>query len=166
MPNAIESRTAISGLQERGSTVVVATHQLEQAYRFSANVVRLEQGRMAPPALENLLEGEVVEREGAAVLLLQNDLSVELITDRRGFTRAAIDPVSIIVSQERIESSARNSLPGKVVALSELGRKISLKVDAGVVLAVYITQESFNNLGITLGSQVFLTFKASAVTVF
>jgi len=37
----------IERLRDAGSTVIVATHQVEQAYRLSARVVRLEGGRAA-----------------------------------------------------------------------------------------------------------------------
>ncbi len=164
--NRSQVETAITELQAQGCTVVVATHQVEQAYRLSANVVRLERGRIAPPALENLLEGEIVERDGSAVLLLGGGLSIHLITEKRGFTRAAVDPANIIVSKEPIRSSARNSFAGRVAALSELDRKVVLSVDVGLELTAHITRESFEGLGITLGSQVYLTFKASSVTVF
>jgi tungstate transport system ATP-binding protein len=157
---------AISGLHERGTTVVVATHEVGHAYRLSANVIRLERGCVAPPALENLLEGKIVEENGASVLVLGGGVSICVVTERLGAARAAIDPTSIIVSDERIDSSARNSFAGRIVALSELSQRVSLSVDIGIPLTAHITKESFANLGITLASEVFLTFKASAVTVF
>ncbi|MCX7704332.1 MAG: ATP-binding cassette domain-containing protein, partial [Planctomycetota bacterium] len=157
---------AIIALREKGSTVIVATHQIEQAYRLSANVVRLESGRIVPSALENIFEGEVVEKDGLPVLLLSNGLSIHIVTEKRGVVRASIDPSSIILSKERLVSSARNSFPGKVVALSQIGEKVSLSLDIGVRLSVHITKESFEDLALNLGSEVFATFKASAVTVF
>ena len=157
---------AIFDLQERGSTVLVATHQVEQAYRLSAKVVRLEQGRIAPPALDNVLEGEVVEQSGEGLLVLEGGVSIHVVVEKRGFTRATVDPTDIIVSKVPFQSSARNTFPGKVVALTEVNHLIAASVDIGVRLTTHITRESFDKLGATLGSEVFLTFKASAVVVF
>lgn len=157
---------AIADQHSRECTVVVATHILEQAYRLSANVVRLEGGRIAPPALENLLEGEVVERDGSPVLVLPGGVEIYTSTDRRGPVRATIEPISIIVSSEKLVSSARNSISGPIVSLSKLHDHVALSVDVGVTLVAHITPESFKNLAVTLGSRIFLTFKATAVTVF
>lgn len=157
---------AIMGLHASGRTVIVATHHVDQAYRLSADVVRLEAGRIAHAAIENLLEGEIAQRDGAAVLLLGNRASIYVVSDTRGPARAAIDPANIIISKEEIQSSARNCFAGRIVALSELGKRVALSVDVGATLTAHITRESFASLGVTLGSEVFATFKASAVTVF
>jgi tungstate transport system ATP-binding protein len=157
---------AITGLHSRGTTVIAATHAIEQAYRLSASVTRLEHGRPAPPALENLLEGTITARDGLAILTLSSGLELVVTTDKRGPARASIPPSAIIISAGQVESSARNSLPGRVTALTEHNGGVSVTIDAGIPLVARITRESFNDLHITLGSQVYLTFKASAVTVF
>jgi tungstate transport system ATP-binding protein len=163
--NRGQIENAISELHAQGSTVVVATHELKQAYRLSANVVRLERGRLAPPAVENLLEGEV-ERADGSNLLKVGAVSIHVITDSVGHARAALDPGAILVSTERIQSSARNCLAGRVIALSELEDRVAATVDVGIPLTAHVTNESFKNLGFSLGTEVYLTFKASAVTVF
>lgn len=164
--NKSRVESAVTSLKAEGSTVIVATHHMEQAYRLSANVVRLEDGRIAPPAVENLLEGVIKEENGSTVLTVEGGPSVYVVTEKSGAARAAVGPTDIILSKDSISSSARNSLPGRVVALSELDRKVVVTVDAGIKLVAHITSKSFNSLGITLGSEIFLTFKASAVTVF
>lgn len=157
---------AIFSLRERGSTVVIATHHIEQAYRFSAAVIRLERGQIAPPALQNVLEGEVVHQNDSAVLIVGDGVPLRVISEKRGPVRAAIDPTSIILSREPFQSSALNIFSGKVVTLSTVNQLFSISVDIGIPLDVHITRESFDALGITLGSDLFLTFKASAITVF
>ncbi|UCF79452.1 MAG: ATP-binding cassette domain-containing protein [Candidatus Eiseniibacteriota bacterium] len=163
--NRVRVEMAIQGLEARGCTVVAVTHELRQAYRLSANVVRLERGRLAPPALENILEGEVIRKDGSTLLKVGR-VAIHVITDSAGPVRAAIDPGAIIVSTERIESSARNCLAGKVTALATLEDRVAATVDVGLMLTAHVTKESFERLRIGLGSDVFLTFKASAVTVF
>ena len=164
--NTSRIETAIRTVQERGGTVLAATHQVGQAYRLSANVIRLEAGRVAPPALENVLEGAVEEREGSSLLVLDGGVAIQVTTERRGAIRATVDPSSIIVSRERFESSARNCFPGTIVALSEVNQLIAVTVDIGVRLTAHITRESFARLEATLGGGVLLTFKASSVVVF
>ena len=156
---------AITDLSNRGCAVVVATHQLDQAYRLSADVTRLDRGRLAPPALDNLLEGEVVRRNGAMIMLV-GEMEIEVIAAEPGPARATVEPGVIVLSRKPLTSSARNSFSGKVTALGELERVVAVTVDVGLELVVHITGSSFSNLDVTLGSAVHLTFKASAVTVF
>ncbi len=153
-------------LAASGVTVVAATHVLEQAYRLSADVVRLEGGRLAPPAVENLLEGEVVEGEGGPELVLAGGTRVSVVSDRRGRVRAAIAPGDIVLSPERFDSSARNALAARVTALREHGGVVLVSADAGPSLTASVTHESCAHLGLTVGSRVVLTFKATAVEVF
>ncbi len=156
---------AIGALGARGSTVIVATHQLDQAYRLSAGVTRLDRGHLAPPALDNLLEGEVVQRDGTTVMLV-GDTEIEVITSKPGFARATVNPGVIVLSHLPLTSSAKNSFCGKVIALRERDGLVAVTVDIGIELVVHITGSSLRQMEITIGSKVHLTFKATAVTVF
>jgi molybdopterin-binding protein len=155
-------------LASRGGTVVVATHVLERAYRLSADVVRLEAGRLAPPAVENLLEGELVpgEDEAEAMLVLGGGCRICVSTERRGRARASIEPRDIVVSREPFRSSARNSLPGRVAKLEDRGGVVRVTADVGVPLVSTVTHESVRELGLSVGSDVLFTFKATAIKVF
>lgn len=162
------------GQASRGATVVVATHVTEQAYRLSANVVRLEAGRLAPPAVENVLEGEIEgETEGgsadegqAASLLLDGGPRIRVATGKRGHARAAVDPRDITVSADGSESSAENQLPVRVTSLRERGGLVRVRGDVGIELTALITAESCAKLGLTVGSEVVFAFEATAVRVF
>ena len=168
----VEGLIAASAL--RGATVVVATHDLAQAYRLSASVVRLEGGRLAPPVVENVLEGELTGDEGSAdaVLVLEGGLRLSVATERRGHARAAVDPADIVVSAEPLSSSARNSLAARVTRLEERGHLVFVTAEAsgeagtGVPFISSLTRESCRRLALTPGSPVVLTFKATAVRVF
>jgi len=56
-------------------------------------------------------------------------------------------------------------LKGKVTEVLDLNRQVQLRVDAGKEFTAIITRRSFEEMAINLGSQVYLTFKASAVHV-
>jgi molybdopterin-binding protein len=156
----------ILDLASAGATVIVATHMLEQAYHLSANVVRLEAGRVAPPAVENLLEGELVEAESGAPRVLEGGPTIDVATEKRGRARASVDPGDIVLSGRELDSSARNSLRGRVTALRERGGVVMVTADAGTAITASVTPASCRRLGLTVGSEVVLTFKATAVRVF
>lgn len=167
-------------LASSGVTVAVATHLLEQAYRLSAKVVRLEEGRVAPPAVDNIIEGEIVSTDAGPVLSLEGGVGIHVVTDRRGRARAAVPPGDIILSAEPFDSSARNVLRGRVSVLRERGPGgrvrdgqsgqrggvVLVTANAGIPLTASVTPESCRNLGLTVGSEVVLTFKATAVRFF
>ena len=152
---------AIRRMHEQGATVVVATHHMDQA-----NVIRLEDGRLAPPVMVNLLEGEVSQTAQGAILKVAGMPPLMTSSDSGGTVRAAIDPDAIILSHEAIESSARNCLVGTVVSLTQQQGRVRVTIDAGVPLVAHITQRSLADLGLTLGTSVHLTFKSSSVVVF
>ena len=72
-------------------------------------------------------------------------------------------PEDIILSKGWVDSSARNQFKGRITAVEDLGPVVRLKVDAGKVFAVQITRRSFSEMGINVGSEVYLAFKASSV---
>jgi tungstate transport system ATP-binding protein len=158
----------ITELAGRGTTMLVATHVQDLAYHLSAAVVRMEHGRLVPPAIENLLEGELADsdKEGEAILMIDAGPSLEIATERRGRVRAAIEPKDIVVSVEELHSSARNHLRGTVTALEDRGTVVHLTADVGVPLVVTVTHQSLADLHLTVGTPVYLTFKATAVKVF
>jgi len=60
-------------------------------------------------------------------------------------------------------SSARNNLHGKIIAVEEIGAIVRLRVDVGVVFTVQITRRSLEEMGLNVGQEVYITFKASTV---
>jgi molybdopterin-binding protein len=62
-----------------------------------------------------------------------------------------------------LESSARNVFKGRITQVSEIGSLARLTVDVGKLFMVQITKRSFDEMAVNLGSEVYITFKASSV---
>ena len=71
-----------------------------------------------------------------------------------------------MVSHKPIESSARNSFDGTIERMEDHGTIIQIAVDAGAPFIVSLTRRSFEDMGLTVGSHVFITFKATEVHAF
>ncbi|MBI4419587.1 MAG: TOBE domain-containing protein, partial [Gemmatimonadetes bacterium] len=156
----IEEETA------RQAVVCFASHQLEDAYRWSRRLVALADGRASPILPENLFRTVLPPGDGAKVATA-GPLQIHLVTDRAGPASIAVPAGDIIVSTAPLHSSARNTFAGRVTRVGEDGHGgVTLSVDIGVDLTVRITQRSLEELGITLGAPVVLSFKAMAVRVF
>ena len=171
----------ILGLRERQDmTVVLATHDMEIARDLSTNVLLLSGGRVVEigstqdlmvsqsremarfARTENVFTGDSKRVDGVSHIDIDGAMIVGAFS-AEGSTTVDVRPEDIIVSREVMASSARNNLPGKIVAVEELESIIRLRVDVGVVFTVQITRRSLVEMGLNVGQEVYLTFKASSV---
>lgn len=150
----------------RGTTIVMTTHILPQAYRLADRVLSLFEGRIVPSGMYNLFRGEF-RHDGKELVFdtgrIRIHVAQEIERMEKGYI--SINPEDIIVSSERLFSSARNVFQGKITKIIEQNGTVHLEVEAKETFRVQITKLSFHEMGLTLGSQVFLIFKASSVHV-
>lgn len=150
----------------RGAAICFASHQIEEAFRWSDAIVALTDGRAGAATPENLFRTTLPDGSGSKVAEI-GPLSVVVVTDRSGPVTLAIPPHEVLVSHAPLHSSARNEFAGPVVRISEHnGDMVTLTVDAGVDLAARVTRSAMRELDIHVGTRVVLTVKALAVQVF
>lgn len=151
----------ITHLKPEGMTVIMTTHDFDQAYRLSDNVVSLLGGKIVDVSPENIFPCVISERRAT----LQSGLDIRVATPFTGNAHLAIDPREILISLSELESSARNSIPGKIRRISIQDSTVKVYVDVGVEFVSVITRNSLDELSLTPGKEVYLTFKATAVRV-
>jgi tungstate transport system ATP-binding protein len=157
----------IAGLGAAHKTVILTTHNLEQAFRLSDSVLSLMSGRVTAAPLLNVLRGTSTRRDGV-VYFESSGVRIEIAngTASPAAPRViAIDPEDIVVSRAPLHSSARNCLPGQIVKVERDERGILVSVDCGPRLMARITRHSYDELGLNIGQAVFATFKSSAIHV-
>jgi tungstate transport system ATP-binding protein len=153
----------MADLGARGKTVILTTHNLEQAYRLGDPIISLAEGQLAPFPLANLLRGTAT-RSHDITYFVCGTLRIEIpgaVTPRS----IAVDPDDIIVSREPIHSSARNCFRGRIVNVTHDERGIVLTVDCGTALVAHITRHAYEELSLNIGTPVYVTFKASAIHI-
>jgi len=153
----------IAALGAAGKTVVLTTHDIEQAYRLGETVLSMVGGRIGSTPLVNVLRGSTV-RVGDASYFETHGLRIE-IPGGSAPNLIAVDPEDIIISCQRLQSSARNCFMGTVAKAARDGTGIAVTVDCGQPLIARITQHSYDELALNIGAQVWLTFKSSAIHV-
>jgi molybdopterin-binding protein len=161
-------RAIVAERAERPFAACIASHQLEDAYRWADDIRVLAEGRLSPVTPENLFRVELSPGEGVKQVCIGN-VVVAVMTDRVGTVVLAVPPRDIFVSREPLASSARNVFPGRVTGLAiELrGAGVQVRADVGgVELVAAITAEAARELALGPGSPVFFSFKATAVRVF
>jgi len=126
--------SAIIEDERRGRTVVVSTHDLDLIKKLTDRTVFIEGGRVtedgAPGELvsitrlsENVFTGVSRVVEGVAQVDVGN-VVVRAAVDRTGRATIHVKPEDIIVSLDRIETSARNQFMGTVVGVESLNNLV------------------------------------------
>jgi tungstate transport system ATP-binding protein len=153
---------------ERGLTICLASHQLEDAYRWSDDLRALAEGRLVPITPENLFRVEIPTGPATETRhVLVGGLEIAVATDRMGPAILAVSPNDIVLSLAPIASSARNVFSGRVRRLDHpRPGLVHVTADVGVELVAAVTEEAVRDLGLTPGAPVTYSFKASAVQVF
>lgn len=148
----------------RPLAVCFASHLLEEAYRWSNDLLALHQGAPVPVTPENLFRVELAG--GGMQRVAVGSAEFEVVSDRSGPATLAIPPEEIILSREPLHSSARNTLRGRVVRIAEQGAAVRVTLDAGVELIALVTHASADQLGVAIGAELCASFKSVAVRVF
>jgi molybdopterin-binding protein len=171
----------IKGQKDRpDSSIVLATHDVETARELSDRVLLLSEGRVVEIGAtrelmtnqssemarfsrsENVFTGHSTIVKGVSHIDVDGAVIVGAF-GAQGETTVHVRPEDIIVSRSVMRSSARNNLQGKIVGVEEYDSIIRLTVDAGVGFTVQITRRSLEEMGLNVGQEVYLTFKASSV---
>jgi len=166
----------------RKTTMIMTTHNMFQAENVAHRVAVLNEGRIektgtfkevfgAPSKflmdfarLENVFSGvSRITGEGTSMVDIGDGLQIEAAFEKAGNITVFVRPEDIILSSNRIVSSARNFFEGRIVETSDLGTIVKLRIEAGRDFTVQITKRSFNDMHLNVDSRVFLAFKASSV---
>jgi tungstate transport system ATP-binding protein len=159
--------TALADEAARGATVLFTSHHLQEAFRWADIVSAMQDGNIKGAAPENLFRCQIPEGKPGHRTLDLGPLSLQVVTDLFGLRTLVIPAKDIVLSRTPLASSARNQLTGKVIEVRDDGPLgVSVVVDTGVDLTVRITLQSLQEMGISLGSEVVLSIKATAVQIF
>jgi len=180
-----EIRTEISRLfKNRGTTIIHVTHSREDAIIMGDRIAIMKNGRIVQiddsdrvfrhprtkfvaefVGVKNIFKGNS-KKVGDLVYFKSQGITLVATTHIFGEVYASIRPEDIIISLQRMESSARNCIKGKVNELIDMGGIMRVMVDCGALFAVNITQASCAEMEISLGKEVYLIFKAQNVNLF
>ena len=160
--------------EESGSRVIViATHDLPQVSRLADRVLYLMNGVIseegAPEQVEaitrfteNIYPGISRHVDGVSTIKVE-DIELRFTEPVEGRVSIHVRPQDIILSKDWIETSARNQFRGPIVGVEEKNGVVLVSVDVGTVFRAQITRKSFDEMGLFLGLEVNISFKASSV---
>ncbi|WP_048189705.1 ABC transporter ATP-binding protein [Methanobacterium sp. SMA-27] len=166
------------------TTIIMSTHNLIQGQRLCdeiaiinhrihqigkpEDIFRRPQNSFVAEfvGMKNVIKGQAKKFNDNLTLINIGAINVFASKSIEGNVYMSIRPEDITISKLKVETSALNDLKGIVKGIVDDGTLIKLKVDVGEIFTVYLTRKSFFDLEISIGSNLWLQFKASAVNVF
>ncbi len=180
-------RKLLRNIHKSGKTIIHVTHDYMEAATLANKVAVVQNGKLiqhgTPEEVFRHPRSEFVARfsgvknifpcrpaagkthDGLRSAIVGDGLSIEYLGGQaceEGFLM--IHQHDIIISEELLESSAINKLKGTIREMHIAGSGLEVVVDAGVEFVVSISQHSKTTMHLEPGKEVWLTFKASAVS--
>jgi len=152
--------------QSSRAAIIMTTHSQDQARRMSENILSMVDGSVQDFSYDNAFTGTLhVQGDGLRSISVGSNVQIAVSHGSEGPVTVVIDPREIILSREKFSSSALNAFHGTIRKIESHGEVIHLTVSIGVLLSATITQRSFQHMGLNVGQNVWISFKASAVRI-
>ena len=176
-------------LKRKGMTAVFVTHDQQEAARLGDRILVLDEGRIVQrgipseifhePATEsvarfvgmdNIYGGVVTSAAGGLARVLIEGKEIEVVGERTEGETITIglrpEDITLVPAAEAgSRVSSRNALVGNVSRIDAQGPTAYVTVDCPFPVRALITSRSLEELGINVGSEVGIRFKATAVHV-
>lgn len=178
-------RGELSGIiREEGAACILVTHSTLDALAVADSISVINRGKIIVSGVPeeilhnplhgfvlcenpNVFRGEVRVKKSGVVCVKVGDVFMRATTSLSGQVTVSIRPEELIVSKEKLVSSALNSFKGIISRVTEADNEVYVYVSVGSIeLAAALTRQSLERLGLKIGDEVTLTFKATAVKVF
>jgi molybdate/tungstate transport system ATP-binding protein len=166
-------------------TLVHVTHNFDEALMLADRIAIMRNGEISQvgtsteifrhPAdkfvadfvgAENIIEG-TAKKDGERLTIIDTgNISIYSTEQKQGHVHITVRPEDIILSTQKVETSARNVFKGPIRGIIDTGALIKLTIDVGEPLVVFLTRQSFLDMELNIGKSVWTYFKATAVHVF
>ncbi len=146
--------------QEMKKTIVLTTHNQIQAQLLADSLFGIVNGRLLGAATFNIFTGS---SEGNDDMFNTGNIAIRLPDAVQTPKQIAIDPNQIVISRTALDSSMQNSFSGRVISLSEELHRIRVMIHAGEDFQVMITPQALQELSLSIGDEVWISFKSSSI---
>jgi len=172
--------------RERGLTVIMSTHDMQQAQRMAGTIGVLMNGQLVQigkpgdifyspdnariagfVGIRNLIGGYIERNEEGIAVVTVDGREVQAISDLpvQSAVEIYIRPEDIVLMMNTPAGSARNSLRCTIRNLLPSGPLCTVMLDCGFPLEALVTNRSVSEMGLRQGQEIYASFKASAVRV-
>ncbi|MDY6799855.1 MAG: ATP-binding cassette domain-containing protein [Bacteroidota bacterium] len=175
-------RNLLRTINQKGTTILHVTHDYEEAIALSNKVAVMQEGEIIQkgntkevfqkPANEFVANFTGIKNFFGAEFLNQNTAKInntlEIKVSNKGQLKNGkiiICGEEIILSNDKIESSAVNNFKGTIKQVIAYLTNYELIVDIGIELSVVITEESLIKYQFKENKEVWVSFKSSAIKI-
>jgi len=164
--------------------VIHVTHDQVEAFVLADRIGVLNQGKLLEIGLpeeifkkpktefttkfvgfDNIFKGHAKKENGITTVQV-GDLMFQIVSEKEGTVTFAFRPEDVIVSKEKIKSSARNQFTGKITEIIDEGPLIRLKINVDdVTISSIITKKSFMDMNLRHGDTVTFIVKTTSIHV-
>jgi molybdopterin-binding protein len=155
----------LKSLSAGGTTVIISTHHPAFAYRLGTRLVYMEEGRLVP-GRENIFKGMVESRDESFTYFRTGPQVLRCPAQEGDFTTAVLPLEDVILSTERIRTSAQNQFAGTVLGVETIDHTVRVSLDCGFAVQALITEYSVERLKVVPGAEFYVTFKAAAIRLY
>jgi len=174
-----------STVKKTSTTLFLVTHNRLEALQLANKLIALENGRIVQegflidvfqkPAndfvasfagIDVVLRGEVMENHDGLLGVKIANKRIEAVGPFDSGRRVAafIRPENVVLSIADLSHiSAKNHFPAKIIDTVPFGHYHKVTLDCGFVINSVVTNSTVTELGLAIGKDIFVSFKATAV---
>jgi len=179
-------RMLLRKLNNKGQSIIHVTHDYEEALLLASKVAVINKGVIEQTGeprevfsnpksefianligIRNFYKAKLIERHdkhNTGKLLLNYALPVFINSENEVNEGVAIiRSTDVVLSLEKNISSALNCFNGKIIDILTTKYGFDIVIDIGIPIHSAITEESYINLNIAFGKNIFVSFKASSI---
>ena len=145
---------------QKDKTIIFSTHDRLQGAALADTTINLIKGKVTKSPLLNVFHGHLDQH-----LFDTGNIKIHTTSQQRA-SHIAIDPHEIIISNDVLASSMRNHFTGRLIAIAEEAGTIHLTIDCGERFFAIISPDALEDLGLSIGKPICLSFKSTAVSIF
>jgi len=175
-------RNLLRKINQNGTTILHVTHDYEEAIALSNKVAVMHVGEIIQkgftkevfqkPTNEFVANFTGIKNffladfKSQNIAMIYDSLEIH-VSNNNEFKKGKIIICGeeIILSENKIESSATNNFKGKINQIIPYLTNYEVLVDIGVVLSVVISEESLQKFNFQENSDVWISFKSSAIKI-
>ncbi len=149
--------------KQLNKTIIFTTHDQIQAQSMADDIYSVVDGKVFEAHLINLFNG-VLDRQNN--IFKTEKIAISVSDDVKQAKQIAIDPKQIVVSKQKLDSSMQNCFSGKIIGMNEENGNVKLNIDIAEQVQVIITHQALEKLALSIGSDIWISFKSSSIMIF
>lgn len=148
--------------QEKGTTLILTTHDRFQPVTLSQRTVFLNRGSLSSSAVENIYTGVIHDIDnGKNVCCIQNSVEIPINGIAPGKVRISLDARKISLYSS--ESKSKDVLEGRVVQIGEDNGDIRIVIDAKIILTLLLSKQAYAAHPIKIGQTMKVHIPSEAI---